>query len=284
MPLGSRKVYISLDAPKGPEVAEAQEGLISEIARMRIANILDIKVRQNVQNQGVAVSVIAGIDWFFGNEEFGIILEDDLSFNKDFITWCEWSCQSMKEERDIFMISGNRFNGAGVVSYCHYPQTWGWATWRDRWRNFRPYYEGKSFDFRGFISYKRNFWSGGTLRVLATVTDTWDIAIAKYMLDNSLLTVLPPVNLVSNNGADSFSTHTTVDVFPLKFPISPLDLFSLQLPSKNQEAIKMNDWYLEKEIFVIRPRHWFSLIKNLPLLKLKHKLSQKLISNETILH
>lgn len=278
--LGERDVYLSLDGPRNDSVAKAQEFLLNEIKLMNLKQ--NIKVRKNLDNQGVAVSVISGIDWFFSHEEFGIIIEDDLHFTRDFLSWCEWANSTYREDRDIFMISGNRFHGKGEITYAHYPQTWGWATWQDRWREIRPLYEGKSFRISKIYCYISNFWTGGTLRILSTVTDTWDILIAKHMKELGLLAVLPPVNLVSNLGADSFSTHTNSNSFPIGFPLESLIQKSLFTTPKENREIALNDRFLEERVFCIRPKHWFSLLKNLPLLAKRKELGRKLLENTFI--
>jgi len=276
--LGKRNLYLSLDGPRNEVVANAQQKLIDDIKDSKI----DIRIRRNMNNQGVAVSVISGIDWFFSREEFGIIIEDDLHFTTDFISWCEWAGEHFSGDSQVFMISGNRFMGDEVISYTHYPQTWGWATWSNRWQKLRPLYSGKPFQISNVVSYVSNFWTGGTLRILSAVTDTWDILIAKYMKENSLITVLPPRNLVSNLGADQYSTHTSLEKFPIAFPIKSLSLDSLKLAAKESSEIISNDDFLERKVFHIRYRHWFSLLKNLPLMFYRNKLSKRLLRNDSI--
>lgn len=278
--LGKRNIYVSLDGPKSEAVSEAQSALIEAVRLRNIGSDSPIKIRRNIINQGVAVSVITGIDWFFSYENFGIILEDDLYFTSDFLNWCEWANKTFSEDSQIFMISGNRFNEGERISYTHYPQTWGWATWQNRWQELRPFYEGESFILSSPLSYVSNFWNGGTLKILSTVTDTWDILIAKYMKDNFLITVLPPKNLVSNLGADKYSTHTIFHTFPMGFPIQSLSEASLKTMQKNSIEINQNDKFLEKNVFMIRPRHWFSLFKNLPLIFKRKRLGKKLKYNK----
>lgn len=280
--LGKRRVYLSLDAPANLQVFESQNHLLSEISLKNYTKYLDLKIRRNKVNQGVAVSVISGLDWFFTEEAFGIVLEDDLVFSHEFIKWCEWARCHFESDPEVFMISGNRFNGESSMSYCHYPQTWGWATWRTRWKLFRPFYTGKKIGIHNIFSYKSNFWTGGTLRILSAVTDTWDIAVAKFMFENSLLTVLPPANLVSNHGADSFSTHTKLNVFPVGVPISLLPETSLTVLPKISEEIAINDKFLEEMVFKIHWKHWLSLPKNLYLIPFRHRLNNKLSLNETV--
>jgi hypothetical protein len=282
--LGKRTIYVSLDGPKSEEVSEAQSALLEAIRLRNIGTDSPIKVRRNRTNQGVAVSVITGIDWFFSNETFGIILEDDLYFTSDFLNWCEWANKAFSEDSQIFMISGNRFDEGKRISYTHYPQTWGWATWQNRWLEIRPFFEGSGFNFKNLFSYKSNFWTGGTLRILATVTDTWDIAVAKYMRENKLLSVLPPANLVSNLGADQFSTHTTLNKFPIGYPIQNLLELPAMKAAQTLSEISSNDAFLETKVFAIKPKHWFSLVKNLHLYFFRSRLRRKLLSNKSTLY
>lgn len=280
---GERGIYVSLDGPKSQEIAEAQAGLIEEIGNRNQVRTIPIRVRRNQSNQGVAVSVIAGIDWLFENEKFGIIVEDDLEFSYDFLNWCEFASKAFIEDSQIFMVSGNRFNQSEFMGYTHYSQTWGWATWKDRWFRARPTYVGHNFNFGNIFSYKSNFWTGGTLRVLSAVIDTWDIALAKYMKDHDLLCVLPPNNLVSNLGVDSFSTHTFLNQFPIGFPITEFPVLPKRIEPKDVDKIIINDRFLEREVFDIRPKHWLSLLKNLIFYFRRFELDKSLNKNTSII-
>jgi hypothetical protein len=78
---------------------------------------------------------------------------------------------------------------------------------------------------------ERWFWQIGTRRCLNGIKDAWDIPLASYQLSAGRLTVLPPVNLVSNRGADDYAGNTYIDEWPLNIPVRTLYSRSLHTES-----------------------------------------------------
>lgn len=100
------------------------------------------------------------------------------------------------------------------------------------------------------------------MRVISGKTDTWDLLMAFYMYRGSKLCILPPVNLVSNIGVDEFATHTKIAEFPMGFPVKPLKKSYLEISESELHSNKLVDRELERRIFRMKRRHFFSPIKN----------------------
>jgi GR25 family glycosyltransferase involved in LPS biosynthesis len=274
----AKKIYFALDYSKSELVQEKQKEFITKIERLKDKTEIDIEVWKKSRNHGVAVSVISALDWFFEREEMGIVLEDDLVFDKDFLEYCNKALSKYKAQKEVVMISGNRFDlsdsDKSVVA-TNYPQIWGWATWRDRWLQMRKFITGeKKLTLSQWNSLPSLYFYAGAKRAQAGSVDTWDLPLAYEMYVNELICVLPPVNLVSNIGNDQHSAHTKNNDFPMNFPIAKLGEAILTDMPELKETLEMSNRFLEKVVFGINSRNILSVLK-LRIEIIFHRLKKK---------
>ena len=257
---GVEKIYVAIDGPKDENTRELQKRIREILAGVVNSRGVEVIVWQREANLGVSVSVITAIDWFFKHEVSGAILEDDLLVSSDFLSFAESALVFFESKKEIQLISGNRydrnsFSQAVVVSY---PQTWGWATWREKWLELRRELDKKpKIKLHTYNKVISNFWEAGAKQVWDGYIDTWDLLIANSLLANGKFCLLPPVNLVSNFGNDEFSTHTSMDTFPIRFPIESIEKFNLNLDKISLAPDQQSDRFLETKVFGIRNRHRF---------------------------
>ena len=261
-------IYVAIDGPKSKEMKLKQDEIIEVIDSFREIPGLRITVLTREKNLGVGVGVISAIDWFFEQEESGHILEDDLTVKTDFFSFSRVCLDQFSGNFSVYMISGTEITGVGLdgssVFWSNYPMIWGWSTWRNRWVYMREgLLQKKRLSFSNFFSYKLNYWMVGANRVLDGLVDTWDTPLAAEFLSREWLTVLPPVNLVSNFGDDGNASHTQGGSIGLNLPIrempKDLDLFS----NLNPKSIRNYNHYLENNVFMIRRKHLFLPIYSL---------------------
>ena len=237
---GVSEFYIAIDGPKDISVSQIQSDLVRQLRVLNTQQGVSVHIWLRNENLGVATSVITALDWFFKHEEFGIIMEDDLSVSQDFIKFVSRAMQISTQE--VSLLSGNRFfSDPRLALYSGYPATWGWATWRDEWQLIRnSIIESPKIKLRHIFSSDYQFWLLGSLRVLLRQVDTWDIPISLYMRNNIKYSLLPSVNLVTN--------------FPLGIPIENFDNFEL---SNETKITKIYDRKLRTQVFNVRFRHRF---------------------------
>jgi hypothetical protein len=286
-------VYLSLDGPRDANEIQEQEKIIAIVSEFSNSNALPFYLRRCSSNFGVAVGVMSALDWYFSKVSFGVILEDDLVVGNEFIPFISKVKSEFETQKDIVMISGNQFNSMvkpSKLSATHYPQIWGWATNSEKWEVLRNGLLSQGgVLLRDFISPRNSFWAVGARRALLGKVDTWDLPLAKFMKRHSMVCLLPPVNLVTNVGADKFAAHTKENQFPLFAPIESFDTnkLSTEIPT-NSETDKM-DKYLEINVFRIGPLNLFSLPFGL-LRMLRHSdrstlesrlIASRINSNET---
>jgi hypothetical protein len=163
-----------------------------------------------------------GIDWFFENEEKGIILEDDCLPVQSFFEFCELMLERYRDDFRVWHISGNNFNADKKLfdkkpyAFSALPQVWGWATWRNRWKEFQknPYYlqEKSSPIYKSWkLSIVAKYNKFKHIDKLKEGLDAWDYQWQITVLNAKGLCECPAVNLVSNIGDGEDATHTKKD-------------------------------------------------------------------------
>jgi hypothetical protein len=256
-----QNIFIALDYSDDLKTRTEQDNLVISLNAIASPTI---RVWYRKKNHGVALGVITALDWFFYHNDMGIILEDDLSFEKGFLGFCEEAFSRYKRE-DLFMISGNRFDdasGVASLSTTNYPQIWGWATWRQNWVEMRVLIlKVKALHLKDLLKPNLCFFYSGARRVHKGIVDTWDSPLAYEMLLGSKVCLLPPVNLVSNGGADVHAAHTIKNNFPLNYPIKIMPNFVWQDSEALRGITKKSNVFLEKRVFAIRVFHVLSPYK-----------------------
>ena len=214
------KLYFAVDGPRQNVAFES--GLCAKTRDIIKQIDWDCEVRTlfRDKNLGCKVAVSSGIDWFFKNEERGIILEDDTLPHPAFFRFCEELLEYYKNDDRIMTICGTNFQfGRKCTEYSYYfsryTHTWGWASWRRAgnyydvdmrlWPEIRD--NGLLFNILGSKK-EASYWRNIFEQVYTGKKNTWDYRwLFACWLQNGL-TVLPGVNLISNIGFGDSGTHT----------------------------------------------------------------------------
>jgi hypothetical protein len=221
---GVSSVYLAIDGSKDLDssISDLIERHSREIAK---AFDIDLHIWKRDKNLGPAVSVITAIDWFFSNEESGVILEDDLVISPQLLQYFAVMLTRFESTQDVMMLSGTQFVNSRnfeQIQWTSYPVIWGWATWSDRWKSYRVQLLNLDLVKIDCQRKEKRFWKTGLRRCASGIQDAWDIPLAVSQLDSGKKTILPPVNLVSNQGADEFAGNTVTDKWPLNMEIERL--------------------------------------------------------------
>lgn len=213
------KLYIAAD---GPRAENDNEIKLCLEARQVISDIdwqCEVNTLFREKNLGCKIAVSKAIDWFFANEDKGIILEDDCLPHLDFFYFCATMLEHYQSNMRIFTITGNNFqkfsNNTNQYYLSKYPHCWGWATWRRAWNwyssdiSFWPKMR-VSKDWRSFMqeSVERKYWTKIFDKVYRGKYDSWAYPWTASVWHRGGLTITPNVNLVTNIGFDNRATHT----------------------------------------------------------------------------
>ena len=106
-----RRIYIAIDGPRPG--SQEDTSLCREVTRIvdRFSEKRLIPCRMLIQseNLGCGPGVKAALDWFFENDESGIILEDDCHPHTDFFRFQDEMLERYRDDDSVFMVSGSSF-------------------------------------------------------------------------------------------------------------------------------------------------------------------------------
>ena len=253
------KLYIAADGPRENVPNDFQKCQIVRDIAQKVDWECDVKTLFRNKNLGCKIGVSSAIDWFFDNEEDGIILEDDCVPHQSFFRFCEELLEKYKENKRVFMISGDNFLlGERKISesyyFSKYHFIWGWATWKRAWEKYdikmKSWPEFKySSGFRSLFTsvVEANYWRQILDAVYNNKIDTWDYQWAYTMWENNGLSACPNTNLIENIGFDSEATHTKkqkkvsqLSTNNLKFPLThPTEV----LRNKGADMVAYNNFF-----------------------------------------
>lgn len=233
------------------------------------------------QNLGLKRRVSSGLDWVFGKVDRAIVLEDDCLPHPDFFTFCDSMLEHYENDKRIWVITGNNFQGGrkrGNASYyfSKYNHCWGWASWHRAWQLYRgdlPFWEEwkNSADWlrKTPDRVERKYWSGIFERVRRNEIDSWAYPWTASVWYYGGLTATPNVNLVSNIGFGPDATHTVSAEIKEGLPTHSLG--PLTHPAKVEQ-----DWEADRYAF---DHHFGGLQQRLHrrILHLARRIVEKII-------
>lgn len=221
-PVAPPRLYISCDGPR--DDVEADRTAVAEVRQMIDEEIDwsgDIFTMYHSRNLGCRDAVVAALDWFFGEVEEGIILEDDCVPAPSFFPFASELLNRYRDNSDIYSISGQGFGSRikpELPSYVftRFPHMWGWATWRRSWERYDKAME--SWPNRRDSQWLReigrgdeefvSYWRARFDDAYSGRIDTWDYQWIYTCWSTDGLSIAPTVNLVKNIGFDEAATHT----------------------------------------------------------------------------
>lgn len=267
------KLYVAADGPR-TQVPE-DEKKCDEVRKM-IENGIDwecqLKTLYRDTNLGCGIGVYKAIDWFFEQEEMGIILEDDCVPAQSFFSFCHLMLEKYKDEETIHQISGSNFQfgkSRGKASYyfSNYNICWGWATWKRSWSLYQytiDYGPNNSvldlFDSKEEKAYWDNVLS--QLSKDANQNHIWDYQWYYCMWKNNKLAICPQQNLIQNIGFGSDATHTTQTFMSVNnVPFVEIDTTKLVHPfgfevNKKADRITFRHYFSS-------PTSWINKMRNI---------------------
>jgi hypothetical protein len=174
------------------------------------------------ENRGCGRGPSEAISWFFEKVDKGIILEDDCLPSEYFFTFMEIMLKKYENNPKIMMVAGTNFLGTWKATrqkyfFSSFTHTWGWATWKRAWDLFD--YELKNWSKNDSNYRLKNILPNNKIyRRFKEVIDYtkinnekiswWDFQWCYTTLINHGLCLVPSINLVTNIGIGSDSTHT----------------------------------------------------------------------------
>jgi hypothetical protein len=259
-----KKLFLVADGPRAHVSGEAER---CRMARQTIESIdwpCEVEKNFSDENLGCGRRMSSGIAWVFSHTPEVIFLEDDCVPSDGFFDFCATLLERYRDDTRIGMISGNCFLPSEISCpdsyyFSQYPHIWGWAGWRRAWKHydFGLADLGRANVQEHFVArfeYPEvgRYFLEKLLEVRSGQTDTWDYQVTYSFIVNSLLTVIPSRNLVSNIGFGPEATHThDANSSVANMPASDPDP-QLQHP-RLVSAWRRADRYTERSVYCIQP-------------------------------
>lgn len=215
-----KRLYIAADGARKNQLNDA---VLCEKAREISTKIdweCDLKTLFRKENLGCKNAVSSAIDWFFEQEEEGIILEDDCLPSSSFFSFCDQMLERYRADSRIRHITGSNLQlgqawGEASYYFSRITAVWGWASWRRVWKEYdkdllqynetEVQHQLNNIFSDTFLEYQ---WMKVFKALKANEINTWDYQLALINYFNNGLSVTPNVNLISNIGFRADATHT----------------------------------------------------------------------------
>ncbi|MBX3102644.1 MAG: nucleotide-diphospho-sugar transferase [Bacteroidetes bacterium] len=223
--LQPRKLYIGADGPRTHKPEEA--GRCAQTRQYILDQIdwpCEVRTLFREENLGCRQAVSQAIDWFFAQEEAGIILEDDILASPEFFSYCEELLEKYRHDMRVFSITGYNLMGSDPgfpYSYWYYRSSvcWGWASWRDRWAHFsadpRIYEAYQKHDFMNAYygqGWEAEYYTKYLEMVFSGKLSSWAYLWSFAHIRNGAHCLIPRHSYVRNTGLVSTeATHTGHD-------------------------------------------------------------------------
>lgn len=209
-----QKLYITVDGPR--EGREDDQKNVEEVRQLvrQIDFCSEVHLKLRDENVGAEVNVSEGIAWVLENEEYVIVLEDDVMAHESFFRFAQEMLIRYMDDERIAMVSGCNFTPVPFPNdedycFCQSGHTWGWATWKRVWKDFNLYEEVDEkymkSDFLRSVSAnraiaRRRSWMFRGMKRRGAGNSTWDIMFSYFRTSRKLLSIVPKSHLTSNIG------------------------------------------------------------------------------------
>lgn len=258
---GVPRLYVVVDFPADnrPETTFDVNQTKEKIINASKSSSVPILYQFRESNAGCAASVLSGCDWFFDNESFGIVLEDDCIPSDSFFNMVGHYKEQLESNGDIWMICGTQFapelSSRDEATLSKYALIWGWATSSKKWKEIAQSLrqsENKA-RFVNLLSPESIYWNAGSRRSLNGFVDVWDTAVVNEMHQRRKFAILPKKSLVENIGSDEVATHTRSGS-----PWLNRDTGSFDGNGANAKYSSQIDQWLKENFYKISIRHILS--------------------------
>ena len=184
----------------------------------------NITIIEREKNWGLAKNIINGVTRIINDYGKLIVLEDDLIVSSDFLEYMNEALEFYEKDKRIWSISGYTPNLKCLENYDKdvylsvRANSWGWATWKDRWGSI-------DWDIKDWEEFKKDkiaikrFNLGGNdmfkmleLQMLGKI-DSWAIRWCYNQFKQKKYTVYPKYSKLRNVGFDSVGTHNNTTGF-----------------------------------------------------------------------
>ncbi len=225
-----KRLFVIADGPRSSD--EADLCMRTRAVTERIDWNCELTTDFSEVNLGCRQRCVSGFDWVFSQVDKAIFLEDDCVPDPTFFRFCEEMLERYRDDTRVMMISGSNYLERWKVEsqsyhFSYFGSAWGWASWKRAWkfndvtmslwgdedikRRIRDVLANEECFALQARRFDRAYESPKNRHI-------WDLQWSFARLMQSGLTIVPAVNLISNQ------CHPG----PMKLPTAPMS-FPLQI-------------------------------------------------------
>ena len=204
-----RKIYFVIDGPREGNFSDnVLVGQTKQIAS-RVPNHIPCQIIASTVNLGPKLRIESALDEVFSKEPQAIVIEDDCFVEPDFFWFASKALLVYRDNPAVGVISAHRPVSGHKKTEIYadeFPRIWGWATWADRWIEYRRRGEpdlANPHVRNGALARMKS----RTARFMASQLfnreiseKNWDIPFQAHLLLHNQISITPPRNAVSNLG------------------------------------------------------------------------------------
>jgi hypothetical protein len=214
------KLWVFCDGPKHEEDADGVSQTVDVAQNFPYENK---KVTLREYNYGTSLNVISALDQVFESVESCFILEDDCVVKPQAYAYIDWALKTFRDDKRIFSVNtmaplssflnkiASLFVKDDIIACNRVYAFWGWATWADRWKKFRPDLE----PFKNPYGNAANtpLRCGQHVRLTLRLSEEgrmandWDVRLLVLTMHAGRLHLHPRLSLMRNIGLDGSGTH-----------------------------------------------------------------------------
>lgn len=217
---GESDLYVFCDGPKNDSTQEQIKKVLEvQDYADTIEGFKHVFVQKQQVNKGLANSVISGVSEVI--EKYGkvVVVEDDILTHPFFLRFMNEALSFYEEDERIFTIGGMTdkidipTNYQKDILVCERVESWGWATWADRW--FSAEWDISKYSIWGRNQKKgiKQLCRGGDdlWRMLQMQNqkkiDSWAVRWQYNMSNQNKYCLRPVLSFVVNVGLDGSGVH-----------------------------------------------------------------------------
>lgn len=217
---GESNIWVSIDGPRPGNIRDHEESRkIYKI--LEKFNVPINRSRISPLNLGCRNGVVEAISWFFEHNDSGIILEDDIEIDDNYLFCMQYLLEKFHDNLDVFSISSHSelaaiypLRQANELVNMPVCRVWGWAGWRRSWlRHLEILNQTQNYSLKQMFSLipktYRTFDSALRLyECKNNIFDTWDYEWNLSHLLCQASSITPCNNFCLNHGFGDNATHT----------------------------------------------------------------------------
>lgn len=213
-------LYVFCDGPK----KNANQDQIEKVLEVQsyadsIAGFKHVYVKKQPVNKGLANSVISGVSEVIEKYGKAIVVEDDIITHPFFLRFMNGALSFYEKDKRIFTIGGmmdkidipNSYKKDVLLS--HRVESWGWATWADRWftvewdiLKYSIWGKNQKKEIKQLCRGGDDLWGMLQMQNL-NKTDSWAVRWQYNMSKQNKYCLRPVCSFVSNVGFDGSGVH-----------------------------------------------------------------------------